>query len=135
MKKLFIILSVLIVAAGCSDSGEKPKDFVSQEEFSKAKKSIRQFGESYFDSTYILMEGSVGVPNKFNPPMKITNFLGADTSKEPYKLVYWQQVHLAFPLHVDSTGVIDEALDTWTYYQLDDNFKVISFSKESIVKK
>jgi len=125
MKKLIIILIVLF-AAGCGNELPIKDNYVDG--FEQAKKSIRKFAESHFDtSIYHLGEGSVGCLDKFEPPIKIVNFLGADTAMEKYKMIHYEQRHLGVPIHCDSTYS-----SYWTYYQLDENFLVLSYSNASI---
>ncbi len=126
MNRLLTYLILLIVAAGCG--GEESNK--NNKEFQRAKKSIREFAESHFDSTYIIMEGSVGSLNRIDPPLETNDFLGSDTLENNFKIIYFEQRHLGVPIKKDSLL----SNYSWTYYQLDENFEVVSYSTHSINK-
>ncbi len=133
MKNLLTILSVLIVAAGCENGIEEQRTPLRDnysEEFSLAKESIRAFAQSHFDSNYVIMQGSVGSIDKFDPPIKPNTLLSSDSLIDSSKTIHFEQVHLGVPTHRDSLLKSD-----WTYYQLDENFNVVSYTKYSMLEK
>jgi hypothetical protein len=129
MKNLLTYLILIIIfasaVAGCNEGEKKVES-----DFSKAKKNIRTFAIAHFDTNYTIWEGSVGSIAKFNPPIEPNLFLSSDSLIDSSKMIHFEQVHLGVPCHRDS--LVSSA---WTYYQLDEDFEVVSYTKHSMFKK
>lgn len=126
MKNLLAILIVLFFIVGCNDN--KKNNY--HQDFIRANESIREFAKSYFDSNYVIMDGSIGSLNKVEPPIKTMNFIESDTLEDNFKIIHFEQRHLGVPTRQDSLWFDVH----WVYYQLDENFKVVSYSRSSILK-
>lgn len=134
MNRLFILLIGLAIVGCGQDINErnairKKNEEVEayNEKFYAAKKSIRKFMEENLDSNQSVMDGSVSSLFYVNPPVEITNFIGADTSKVNSKFVHYEQQHFCpNTISVGENGLfVIEEYSQLKYYKLDENLKVI----------